>query len=230
MTSSRATPPDYLLSGYQRFRQGRFADEAARFRELAEGQSPRTMIIGCADSRVDPSTIFSAAPGELFVVRNVAAIVPPCETHDPDSGSFHGTSAALEFAVTVLGVNDIVVMGHGLCGGVAAALAAKDAPQGRFIGPWVNLLAPAYAKLEATGAGLSPAQRQHALELLAVRQSLERLTSFPFIAEALSEGRLALHGAWFSIAEGELHWYDPGAEAFLAVAVDDLPGVGSIPA
>jgi carbonic anhydrase len=219
MTQTTATPPDHLLRGYCRFRAERFAGEEARFRKLAEGQSPRTMIVGCADSRVDPATIFSAAPGELFVVRNVAAIVPPCETHDPEAGSFHGTSAALEFAVAVLGVEEIVVMGHGLCGGIAAALAAEHGPQGRFIGPWVNLLLPALDKLRAVGAELNEAGRQRTLEHLAVRQSLSCLISFPFVAEAVDRGSLSLHGAWFSIAEGELHWWDPEAEDFCPVEV-----------
>jgi len=217
MPQHNAMLPDHLLSGYRRFRAERFAGEEARFRALARGQSPRTMIIGCADSRVDPSTIFSAAPGELFVVRNVAAIVPPCETHDPEAGSFHGTSAALEFAVTVLGVEEIVVMGHGLCGGIAAALASEHGPQGRFIGPWVELLSPALEQLREEGADLEPEARQRALEHLAVRQSLAYLESFPFVAEALEQRRLALHGAWFSIAEGELHWWDPATGLFDAV-------------
>ena len=210
--------PNDLLQGYQKFRRERFAGEAARFRELAEGQTPHTMIIGCADSRVDPATIFSAAPGELFVVRNVAAIVPPCETHHPETGSFHGTSAALEFAVTVLGVGHIVVMGHGACGGVAAALAAETAPPGRFIGPWVELLAPARAKLQAMEADMDEPQRQRALEQLGVRQSLDRLQSFPFVSQAIGANRLSLHGAWFSIAEGELHWFDSAGDVFELVA------------
>jgi carbonic anhydrase len=217
MPQTTAVPPDHLLRGYRRFRADRFVEEEGRFRALAEGQAPRTMIIGCADSRVDPATIFSAAPGELFVVRNVAAIVPPCETHDPAVGSFHGTSAALEFAVTVLGVSEIVVMGHGLCGGVAAALAAEQVPQGPFIGPWVDLLTPARDRLREIDTGLDEAGRQRALEHLAIRQSLDHLASFPFVAEAVGAGRLTLHGAWFSIAEGELHWWNPDAADFFAV-------------
>jgi len=217
MPQSTATPPDHLLRGYRRFRTERYASEELRFRELAEGQAPRTMIIGCADSRVDPATIFSAAPGELFVVRNVAAIVPPCENHDPNGGSFHGTSAAVEFAVTVLGVEEIVVMGHGLCGGIAAALASEHGPQGRFIGPWVDLLSPALERLRAKGNSLDPAGRQRALEHLAIRQSLAHLESFPFVAEAIADGKLALHGAWFSIAEGELHWHDSKTQEFLTI-------------
>ncbi len=210
--------PERLLRGYRRFRQGRYAEQSALFRELAEGQAPRTMIIGCADSRVDPATIFSAAPGELFVVRNVGAIVPPCDTHHPETGSFHGTSAAVEFAVTVLGVDVIVVMGHGSCSGVAAALAAENMPQGRFIGPWVDLLAPARAAMQACDNGLTKSERLRILERLAIEQSLDHLKSFPFVAEAVEAGSLDLHGAWFSIAEGELHWLNKTTGDFTPVA------------
>src|SRR5215510_6090035 len=127
--------PAGLAAGYQRFRRERYRAEAERYRALAKGQRPRTMIIACADSRADPATIFAAAPGELFVVRNVAALVPPFE----EGGGYHGTSAAIEFAVSELAVPEIVVMGHGLCGGIAAALSVRST--GRFIGPWVELLA-----------------------------------------------------------------------------------------
>ncbi len=194
-----------LMAGYGRFRAERFANEAERFRTLALGQSPHTMIIGCADSRVDPATIFSAAPGELFVVRNVAALVPPFE----ESGTYHGTSAALEFAVTGLQVANIIVLGHGLCGGVAAALAVGDRqPVGRFIRPWVELLAEARNQVMQQIESSHTAARQKSLERLAIVQSLHNLLSFPFVAQAISEGKLTLGGAWFSIAEGELHWLD----------------------
>ena len=197
--------PEHLKTGYAQFRSGRFAEEAERYRELGDGQSPKTMIISCADSRVDPATIFSARPGELFVVRNVAAIVPPNEEDD----GRHGTSAAIEFAVTGLKVKHIVVMGHGQCGGIAASLAAADdRPVGRFIGPWVQLLDPVRDKLLARSGELSPADRQKALEHLAVQQSIENLMTFPFVADAIARKTLSLHGGWFSIAEGQLHWLD----------------------
>lgn len=204
-----AIPKD-LLDGYRRFRAERYRHEAARYQTLAQGQQPRTMIIGCADSRVDPATIFSAGPGELFVVRNVAALVPPYE----EGGTYHGTSAALEFAVSVLGVANIVVLGHGLCGGVAAALAAAEQrPVGRFIQPWVGLLSGVRDEMiERTRD--SAIDRQKALEELAVQQSLRNVRSFPFIGEAIEDGRLALNGAWFSIAEGALRWLDPATGAF----------------
>lgn len=197
--------PPTLLNGYIRFREERFSNEASRYRALAREQRPHTMIIGCADSRVDPATIFSAAPGELFVVRNVAAIVPPFE----ENGQFHGTSAALEFAITGIGVRDIVVMGHGLCGGVAAALAAgQNRPVGRFIRPWVDILAEVRDGLLAGAADADPTHLQKALEHLAVQHSLANLRQFPFVQHAIAQQRLTLHGAWFSIGDGELHWLD----------------------
>jgi len=209
--NNRTRPPARLIEGYRRFRDERFAGEAARYKALAEGQSPQTMIIGCADSRVAPSMIFSAFPGELFVARNVGAIVPPCE----DQGMYHGTSASLEFAVAVLEVSDIVVLGHGLCGGVAAALAATaEHPLGRFIGPWVKLLGPLRDQVLGDSTLDGATARQTALEHLAVQYSLENLKSFPFVAEAIEQGRLALHGAWFSIAEGRLYWFDPDRVSF----------------
>jgi carbonic anhydrase len=206
--------PQSLLAGYRRFRKERFANEAARYRRLALEQHPRVMIIGCADSRVDPSTIFSADPGELFVVRNVAAIVPPLE----ENGTFHGTSAAVEFAVTGIGVTDIVVMGHGMCGGIQASLAAAhNRPVGRFIRPWVNILSDARDDLLARSPDASPAQLQKALEHIGVQQSLANLRQFPFVQKALAEQRLSLHGAWFSIGDGELHWLDMATGTFQSI-------------
>lgn len=206
--------PRDLLDGYRRFRAERFAAESARYRALAGGQQPRTMVIGCADSRVDPATIFAAGPGELFVVRNVAALVPPCQ----DDSSYHGTSAALEFAVTVLEVEQIVVMGHGLCGGVSAALAAAaNRPVGRFIKPWVDQLAAVRDDLLVRMPNAPENARQLQLEHLAVRQSLANLMTFPFVAAAVDGKRLNLEGAWFSIAEGELHWLDRETAQFASV-------------
>lgn len=192
-------------------RNERFAREVERYRQLAREQVPRKMVVGCADSRVDPATIFSAAPGELFVVRNVAALVPPFE----ETGSYHGTSAALEFAVTGLRVSNIVVLGHGLCGGVAAALAIADQqPVGRFIRPWVDLMAEAREQVLQQVEESHPALRQKALERLAIVQSMQNLISFPFVAQAVAVGQLAINGAWFSIAEGELQWFDRERSVF----------------
>jgi len=211
--------PSDLLDGYRRFRSGRYQHEVERYLTLAEGQTPKTMIIGCADSRVDPATIFSAGPGELFVVRNVAALVPPYE----ESIGYHGTSAAVEFAVDGLGVSDIVVMGHSFCGGVQAALAAADdRPVGRFIRPWVELLAKQRdALLADPNCPTDPDERLHALESLAVLASIENLKTFPFVRKALADGRISISGARFSIAAGELQWLDGETSAFVPVSDAD---------
>lgn len=204
-------PPD-LIAGYRQFRATRYREEAERYSALADGQSPQTMIIACADSRVDPATIFGAAPGELFVVRNVANLVPPCEKSPSD---LHGTSAALEFAVTQLGVKNIVVMGHGGCGGVTASLAtAENRFVGRFIAPWVELLSDARDKVLADRALADRGDRQTALELQGIRLSLRNLLTFPFVSAAVDQGPLTLHGAWFAVGSGILHWFNRDTGTF----------------
>ncbi|KAB2698647.1 carbonic anhydrase [Ochrobactrum sp. Kaboul] len=194
--------PDTLLSGYKTFMTEHFARETARYRELAEkGQSPETLVIACCDSRAAPETIFNAAPGEIFVLRNVANLIPP---YEPD-GEFHAASAALEFAVQSLKVKHIVVMGHGRCGGIKAALDTESAPlsPGDFIGKWMSLIAPA---AEAVGGNslMTPTERQTALERISIRYSLNNLRTFPCVDILEKKGKLSLHGAWFDISTGEL--------------------------
>jgi carbonic anhydrase len=191
-----------LSDGYRRFRAGRYNDERIRYDELArKGQKPRTMIVACSDSRSAPETIFDAGPGELFVVRNVAALVP---LYAPDAKS-HGASAALEFAVLGLEVDSIVVMGHGRCGGVAAALdPASRLTDSDFIGAWVADLKTLDERTPASTTG-GAEERQRLIEHLSVQQSLDHLRTFPWIAERERAGTLALHGAWFDISLGELH-------------------------
>lgn len=193
-----------LVAGYHRFRDNGWQTQRERWSELAEGQSPRVMIIGCSDSRVEPAHIFDASPGELFTVRNVAALVPPYET----GGGRHGVSAALEFAVTQLEVEEIVVMGHGKCGGCQAALQQpfKDAElgEGGFIAHWIDMLDDAREQVAAE-RGLNSDEALHAMEHEAVKVSLTNLHSFPFVAERIDDGRLTLHGAWFAISSGLLH-------------------------
>ena len=211
------TPRERLIGGYQRFRCDAYALQAAAYRELAEGQRPATMIVGCSDSRVDPATIFSAGPGELFVVRNVANLVPPF-TNDT---FHHGTSAALEFAVNNLQVEQIVVMGHGECGGIRACMeAARGRPGGCFVGHWVEIAAPARDEVLMTQAWASEADQQHRLERAAIMLSLENLKTFPFVREAMETRGLALEGAWFSIAEGALHWLDRDSGEFRLVEAE----------
>ena len=204
--------PQSLLDGYRSFKAGRYARERDRYRALAEyGQRPEVMVIACCDSRSAPETIFSAVPGDLFVVRNVANLVPPRES----DSCCHGTSAALEFAVQGLKVRHIVVLGHGRCGGIRAALHPSAPPLSPddFIGKWVKLLAPATEEA-AAGGPLTDAERQTALERASIRSSIANLRTFPYVSVLESRGQLGLHGAWFDIAEGELWTMDPTSEEF----------------
>lgn len=194
--------PDRLLNGYRSFMAGRFSEQQQRYRTLAEtGQKPKTMVIACCDSRAAPETIFDCGPGELFVVRNVANMMPP---YEPD-GQYHATSAALEFAVQSLKVSDIVVMGHGRCGGISAALDPEAEPlsPGDFIGKWMGLLKPAAEQIQNNDV-LTPAERQRALERVSIRNSIANLRTFPCVRILEEKGRLQLHGAWFDISTGEL--------------------------
>ncbi len=212
---------DTLLEGYRRFRAGPYNDQRARFDALAHiGQSPRIMIIACADSRVDPTRIFDSAPGEMFVMRNVANLVPPYEA----DGATHGSSAAIEFAVTQLEVEHIVVLGHARCGGITASLTGKfDAAaegHGAFIGRWMAKIEPARDRIRAAQAISPDIDAQQALELAAIRLSLDNLMSFPFVAERVAAGTLALQGAHFDIADGILRILDPATDRYEPVPVD----------
>lgn len=194
--------PAFLLDGYKSFMAHRYAPEEARYKVLADkGQSPTTMIIACCDSRSAPETIFDAGPGEMFVVRNVANLVPPFQ---PDAAQ-HGTSAAIEFAVIALQISNIVVMGHGRCGGIKAALDPHATPlaQGDFIGKWMTLLRPA-SEAVSKYTLLTDRERQTMLERFSIRNSISNLRTFPYIKNLEDEGKLAIHGAWFDISTGEL--------------------------
>lgn len=199
-----------LIDGYQRFRTSEYRRHRDRWSELSEGQSPRVMVIACSDSRVDPAQIFDTVPGEIFAVRNIANLVPPFEL----GGGRHGVSAALEFAVTQLEVGEVVVLGHGSCGGVAAALSQrfKGAPPGAggFIDHWVDMLDEARERVVAE-FGTGP-EAIRALELETVRVSLRNLRTFPCIPEREAAGALKLHGAYFAIADGVLHVMDENGE------------------
>lgn len=197
---------DKLIAGYRNFMARRWPEENALYAELSKGQNPEYLIISCSDSRVDPSTIFGARPGELFVVRNVAAIVPPYE----EGGGYHGTSAAIAFAVLHLNVRYIVVMGHAQCGGVAAARNIASAHDTPFLGPWIKLLEPA--------AEMCRHSDQADFERETVKLSLERLKTFPFIAERVKQGKIALAGARFGIADGKLEVLLPGRSSFEQVS------------
>ena len=196
-----------LIEGYRRFREKGWERERERWAELAEGQNPKVMILACADSRSDPAEIFDSRPGEMFVARNIAALAPPYET----SSGYHGVSAALEVAVTQLEVGEIVVRGHGMCGGCAAALTGRfdDVPagEGHFIGDWVRMLSEARDEVRGRHSVLDrPAFLD--MEHEAVKVSIANLRTFPWIAERERAGTLKLHGAHFSIAEGRLYVLD----------------------
>jgi carbonic anhydrase len=208
-----ASFPHSLLSGYQNFTSQRLPTEQARYRELSErGQSPEIMVIGCCDSRVSPEVIFDAGPGELFVLRNVANLVP---VYAPD-GAVHGVSAALEYAVQVLRVKHIVVLGHAQCGGIRSFV-DKTAPlsPGDFIGKWMAMFVRVAETVE---------QREHEsvqdfvtrLEKAAIKRSLQNLMTFPCVNILAGRGKLQLHGAYFGVAEGSLAVLDQETGQFQA--------------
>jgi len=200
--------PDHLADRFRRFKFRHFAPNQDQYEKLAQsGQTPDVMIVSCCDSRVDPETIFSAMPGELFVVRNVANLVPPFETQ----GKYHGVSAALEFAALNLRVKHIVVMGHSGCGGVRASLDSDTLRQteAAFVTNWMSMLDGARERVLAARPGGSEAELRRALEREGVKTSLENLRTFPCIKGLEAKGKIALHGTYFDIAEGSLSVIDP---------------------
>ena len=207
--------PQRLIDGYSAFAGGRLPREQDRYRELAErGQSPEIMVIGCSDSRVSPEVIFDAGPGELFVVRNVANIVPP---YAPDERA-HGVSAALEFGVGALRVKHIVVLGHAHCGGVKAyAEDAEPLSPGDFIGNWMKLMGPATQKVGPRGER-SHAEHLTRLEQANVVNSLDNLMTFPQLAKLIEKGKIATHGAYFGVATGDLSVLDKASGQFRPIA------------
>ncbi|MBC7157906.1 MAG: carbonic anhydrase [Rhodobacteraceae bacterium] len=209
--------PGYLVQRFHGWRATSYVENRAWYRHLAsEGQHPRAMVISCCDSRVHVTSIFGADQGEFFIHRNVANLVPPCAPN----GDHHGTSAAVEYAVTALRVAHLIVLGHSNCGGVRGChdMCSGAAPEldeaSSFVGRWMDILRPGYARLPEGGA---LADRLQALEKQAVLISLENLMSFPFVAEAVEGDRLTLHGLWTDTGEGVLEHYDPAAEGFVAV-------------
>ena len=209
--------PAFLMNRYHGWKATRFADNKAWYRKLAEeGQRPRGMVISCCDSRVNVSAIFEADAGEFFIHRNIANLVPP---YEPD-GDRHGTSAAIEYAVTALHVPHIIIVGHSNCGGVAGchAMCSGNAPEleetSSFVGRWIDTLRPGYERIDRSG----PENEQlRALEHQAVVISLENLLTFPFVVEACERQELSLHGLWTDIGEGELWQYDAPSRTFVPV-------------
>ncbi|MEY8837589.1 carbonic anhydrase [Cribrihabitans sp. XS_ASV171] len=209
--------PSYLVQRYHGWKATTYSENRTWYRRLAtEGQRPRAMVISCCDSRVHVTSIFGADQGEFFIHRNIANLVPP---YEPD-GDHHGTSAAVEYAVTVLKVAHLIVLGHSQCGGVqgcidmceghAPQLEAKDS----FVGRWMDILKPKYEHVSQIG---DTADKARAFEKHAVRASLENLMTFPFIAASVEEGALSLHGLWTDIGEGGLEFLDPATDRFVKV-------------
>jgi carbonic anhydrase len=202
---------EHLIEGYRIYREKRWPELRALHKRLAErGQSPRTLVIACSDSRVDPATIFNADPGELFVIRNVANLAPPCE--DGKLG-YHGTSAAIEFAVNKLFVETILVLGHAQCGGVVAALSDQPRDPDSFLDAWIGLLDT--AKARARGSSGDPAE---ALEHESIRVTIENLQTFPFVRRAIEDNGLKLAGARYGVADGSLEVLNPETGVFELVA------------
>ena len=209
--------PGSLVQRYHGWKATTFAENAAWYRRLAsEGQRPRAMVISCCDSRVHVTSIFGAEQGEFFIHRNIANLVPP---YEPD-GLRHGTSAAIEYAVTSLKVAQIMVLGHSQCGGVQGceAMCSGLAPElempGSFVGRWMDLLRPGWESVRhIEDAG----ERMEALEKAAVLTSLDNLMTFPFVARAVAAGDLALHGLWNDITEGTLEGYDAASDRFAPI-------------
>jgi carbonic anhydrase len=213
MTNHPSAALERLIAGYRRFRESAWEPRRERWATLREGQQPDIMVIACSDSRVDPAQIFDVDPGEIFVVRNVAALVPPFET----APGHHGVSAALEFAVQFLKVKEIVVMGHGMCGGCKAALTRQmhgtEPGEGGFIADWIGLLDEVRAPI-AERLGTDSRDAEKAMEHAGVRVSLANLRTFPCIRRKERDGELRLTGAFFAISEGNLHLLDQASGEF----------------
>lgn len=202
-----------LLQGFQRFRVKSFEPNRQLFNRLAmQGQTPRTLLVGCSDSRVDPAILTDSAPGDLFVIRNVANLVPPHET----TGRYHGTSAALEFAVCNLKVANIIILGHSRCGGIRALLEGygeNDEGEG-FIAPWVKIAASARDEVLQRWPDASNEFKQRACERAGIRASLTNLMTFPFIRQRVEQGQLKLYGWYYDLENGELMQYDSEKDRF----------------
>ena len=201
-----------LIEGYKRFHANYFVGGDQLFAQLTQGgQKPSTLVIACSDSRVDPAIVMDSRPGDLFVVRNVANLVPPYEV----GGGYHGVSAALEFGVCGLGVQHIIVLGHRQCGGIQALVEGmREGMAGEFIVPWVNIVQRAHERVKAEHPDVSAAERACECELAGIMVSLENLATFPWIKSRVAEGKLQLHGWYFDVETGTLSAYDAASARF----------------
>lgn len=211
----KATPVDKLIDGYRKFRRTTFARERSRYERLAEkGQKPKILIIACSDSRVSPSVVFNTPPGAIFVARNIANIVPP---HAPD-GRPRSIGAAVEYAIKVLNVSDIIVKGHAHCGGVKALVNhGEGLPDTDYLKPWVEVAAPARALLPTSFDTLSDNDKRRASEFAVIQNSIMNLSGYPWVRERLENGTLKLHGWHFDIHDGKLSRLDHESGEWVAV-------------
>jgi len=203
--------PGQLIEGFRRFRELHFAEDAVQFQDLVQfGQTPKALVVACCDSRVDPALVLDCAPGDLFVIRNVANLVPPSE----NQGHYHGTSAALEFGVRNLAVPHIIVLGHAQCGGIHALLEGGVSRDDSYIAEWMGIAAAAREQTEREFAGASDKLRHRACEQQAILVSLNNLMTFSWICERVEQGKLSLHGWYFDIEGGELLGYNAATRKF----------------
>lgn len=215
MTNAKPLPR-YLADKYRGWKTAGYVENKALYRELSKGQSPRAMVISCCDSRLNITEIFGTDPGDVFLHRNIANLVPPYDLHGTDSG----TPAAIEFAVTALGVSHLVIVGHSDCGGVrgyydlANGNAPKLAPERSFLGRWLQAIKPGYDRIKDSCDGDACVA---ALEKEAIKVSVENLMTYPFVKEAVEADRLTLHGLWHDIGHGKLMWLDAKDETFKSV-------------
>jgi len=209
-----------LVAGFRRFRTRYFAGEDSLYHRLSSvGQTPKTLIIGCSDSRVDPALISSASPGELFVVRNVANLVPPYESANT---GFHGVSAAIEFAVVNLKVENVVVLGHRQCGGVRALMSGQQRKEDSFVGRWVEIAQDARQRVLERAKGLDFESQCKECEMEGIVTSLKNLKSFPFVPEAMAQRDMKLYGIYFDLELGQLFQWDEEANGFSQIEIDKI--------
>ena len=203
---------DKLAEGFRRFREQHFVESDTLYRQLTtQGQTPKTLVVGCCDSRVDPAIVLNCAPGDLFVIRNVANLIPPAEGHV----GYHGTTAALEYGVRTLRVEHIIIFGHAQCGGIRALLERTGEPDpDSFIDDWMLLAQPARAAVEKELPEANQGERERACEQRAIGFSLQNLMTFPWIRERVERGQLTLHGWYFDIEQGQLLEYEAGTGRF----------------
>lgn len=203
-----------LIKGFKRFQENYFKSDDTLYEYLGKGQIPKVLVVGCCDSRVDPAILTDCRPGDLFVLRNVANLVPP---YEPDT-RYHGVSAGVEYAVQVLGVEHVIVLGHSCCGGIDALMRSGTERFGQFIDHWIEIARPAMEAVKHDLAQKSPDLQRRACEQASILLSLENLLTFPWVAERVRAGTLALHGWYFDLIAGELLGYHADTGEFLKIA------------